>query len=50
MELTFVFILSFRNLIAATVPKSWPDVDVPLDAGIILAVRTFPDNLFSLFA
>lgn len=29
MELTFVFILDFRNLIAATVPKSWRDGNVP---------------------
>lgn len=50
MELTFVFILYFRNPIAATVPKHWCDANVSLVAGMISAVRTSPDNLFSLFA
>lgn len=50
MELSFVCILSLRNPIAATVPQSWHDVNEPLVAGMISAVRTSPDNLFSLFA
>lgn len=50
MELIFVFILDFRNLIAATVPRSRRDGNVPPVAGMISAVRTSPDNLFSLFA
>lgn len=48
MELTFVFILSFRNPVAPTVPPSWREQTVPLAAGTISAVRTSPDNLFSL--
>lgn len=49
-ELTFVFILYLKNSIAAVVPKSWHDVNVPLVAGMMSAVRISPDNLFSLFA